>query len=121
MLVDDELRKQKIMKVLGETEARMVINVTAQSSKSVAQISKELGLPSRSAYRHINNLCEVGLLTRDRNILLDGGGKYILYRSMVKSISLKYDSLANRVDVDLIPNDIILDKFFRFWSYMSGM
>ena len=121
MQVYDELRKDKIMKILGETEARMVINATVHSSKSVAQISKELKLPSRSAYRHINDLCEVGLITRDRNILLHGGGRYILYRSMVKSVSLRYDSMANRVDVDLVPNDTILDKFFRFWSYMSEM
>ena len=107
------------MKILGESEARRVINATIQTSKSVAQISEELGIPSRTAYRHINDLCEVGLLTRDRNILITGGGKYVLYRSMVKSVELRYDSLANSVEVDLIPNDTMLDKFLRFWTYMS--
>lgn len=121
MQVNDEPRKLKIMKILGETEARMVINAAVQSSKSVAQISEELGLPPRSTYRHINDLCEVGLLTRDRNILLDGGGRCVLYRSMVKSVSLRYDSSANCIEVELIPNETILDKFFRFWSYMSEM
>jgi len=119
MQINDSLRKEKIMRILGETEARKVLNATIQTSKSVAQISEELSIPSRSAYRHVNDLCEVGLLTRDRNILIDGGGKYVLYRSMVKSVSLKYDSLANAVEVDLIPNDTILDKFLRFWTYMS--
>jgi predicted transcriptional regulator len=119
MQIYDQLRKEKIVKILSETEARMVIKATIQSSKSAAQISSELGLPSRSTYRYINDLCGVGLLTRDQNILLDGGGKYVLYRSMVKSVSLKYDSIANTVEVDLIPNDTILDKFFRFWTYMS--
>lgn len=107
------------MKILGDAETRKVMNATIQESKSAAQISEELGLPSRSAYRHISDLCEVGLLARDRNILLHGGGKYVLYRSMVKSVSLRYDSLADTVEVDLIPNDTILDKFFRFWAYLS--
>lgn len=107
------------MKVLGEEEARQVINTTVRASKSVAQISRELGMPSRSAYRHINDLCDVGLLTRDRNILFDGGGKCVLYRSMVKSVALRYDSLGNTVELDLIPNDTILDKFLSFWTYMS--
>lgn len=107
------------MKILGEEGARQVINTTVHASKSVAQISGELGMPSRSAYRHINDLCEVGLLTRDRNIIIDGGGKCVLYRSMVKSIALRYDSLGNTVEVDLIPNETILDKFLSFWTYMS--
>jgi len=119
MQINDPLQKEKIVKIFSESEARMVINATVQAPKSVAQISEELGLPPRSTYRHINELCEVGLLTRDRNILLDGGGKYVLYRSMVKSVSLKYDGNSNSVEVDLIPNDTILDKFFRFWTYMS--
>jgi len=107
------------VRILGEAKARKVINATIQASKSVAQISEELHIPSRTAYRHMNDLCEVGLLTRDRNILIDGGGKYVLYSSMVKSVNLKYDSLANTVEVDLIPNDTMLDKFLRFWTYMS--
>ena len=108
-----------MVKVLGESDARRVINATVVAPKSATQISEELGMPPRSAYRHINALCEVGLLTRDRNIIIHGGGRYVLYRSMVKSVELKYDSAANTVEVDLIPNDTILDKFLRFWAYMS--
>ncbi len=119
MQINDPLRKERIVKMLGETEARMVINATIQAPKSVAQISEELGLPSRTAYRQISDLCEVGLLTRDRNILLDGGGKYALYRSIVKSVSLRYDAVTNAVEVDVIPNEAILDKFFRFWTQMG--
>jgi len=109
------------MKVLGEEEARRVINATVLAPKSVAQVSRELGMASRSVYRHISDLCEVGLLARDRNILIDGGGKYALYRSMVKSVAFRYDPMKNDVDVDLIPNDIILDKFLEFWKYMNVM
>jgi predicted transcriptional regulator len=116
MQIDDYARKERIMRILSEDEARDVINTTVQASKSVAQISEELGMSSRSAYRHINSLCEVGLLARDKNVLIDGGGKYGLYRSLVKSVALKYDSQAKTVEVDLIPNDNTLDKFLRFWT-----
>jgi predicted transcriptional regulator len=119
MQIDDYARKERIMRILSENEAREVINTTVQASKSVAQISEELGMPSRSTYRHINNLCEVGLLARDKNVLIDGGGKYVLYRSLVKSVAFKYDSQARTVEVDLIPNDNTLDKFLRFWTSLS--
>ncbi len=62
MQINDRLRKERIAKMLGENEARSVINSTIQSPKSIAQISEELGLPSRTAYRHVSDLCEVGLL-----------------------------------------------------------
>jgi predicted transcriptional regulator len=108
-----------MVKVLGEFDARRVINATIGAPKSASQISEELRMPSRSTYRHINALCEVGLLARDKNIIIHGGGRYVLYRSMVKSVEMKYDSVENTVEVDLIPNDTILDKFLRFWAYMS--
>ena len=118
MQINDRLRKERIAKMLGENEARSVINATIQGPKSIAQISEELGLPSRTAYRHVSDLCEVGLLAVDRNILLEGGGD-VMYRSIVKSVQLRYDGLTNTVEVDLIPNDTMLDKFFRFWTMMG--
>lgn len=78
-------------------------------------------MPSRSVYRYISDLCEVGLLARDRNILIDGGGKCVLYRSMVKSVGFRYDPVRNAVEVNLIPNDTILDKFLNFWKYMNSV
>ncbi len=42
-----------------------------------------------------------------------------MYRSIVKSIQLRYDGLTNTVEVDLVPNDTMLDKFFRFWTMMG--
>ena len=62
MQINDRLRKERIAKMLGENEARSVINATIRTPKSIAQISEELGLPSRTAYRHVSDLCEVGLL-----------------------------------------------------------
>ena len=119
MQINDRLRKERIAKMLGETEARSVLYATISKSKSVAQISEELGLPARTAYRHVNDLCEVGLLARDKNILLEGGGRYVIYRSIIKSVQLRYDGPTNTVEVDVIPNDTMLDKFFRFWTMMG--
>ena len=119
MQINDRLRKQRIAKMLGDNEARSVIRSTLRSSKSVAQISEELGLPSRTAYRYVTDLCDAGILARDRNILLEGGGKYVVYKSMVRSVMVRYDGLADTVDVEVIPNDTMLDKFFRFWTTLG--
>lgn len=42
----------------------------------------------------------------------------MLYRSMVKTVMIKYE--GNVFEVDLLPNEGILGRFMRFWSYMGG-
>lgn len=110
---------EKMMTALTDSAIRRVLCATISSPKSAAQLSEELQIPIRSVYRHITDLCELGLLTSERAILIDSGGKFVLYRSMVKSVSITYDSQKNSFDVDLIPNETILGKFMRFWNYMS--
>lgn len=109
-----------MVRVLIEADARRVLHVTVTKPKSVLEISEELAIPVRSVYRHVNDLCDLGLLTSERRILIDSGGKYALYRSMVKSVTFTYESEGNLLEVDLIPNENLLEKFMRFWSYMGG-
>ena len=77
-----------------------------------------MDLPIRTLYRYVEELCKLGVLAKERMIVMENGGKYVLYRSMVKSITIRYE--VGGLEVDLIPNEKILERFLRFWSYMRG-
>jgi len=120
MRIKDPGLIEKMIKALTEPGVRKVLCSTVVTSKSATQLSEELNIPIRSVYRHITDLCDIGLLTSERAMLIDSGGKFVMYRSMVKSVSILYNSERDSFEVDIIPNENILGKFMRFWSYMGG-
>ncbi len=120
MLVQNTETREKIIRELVEPCARRILSCTVASPKSVSEICDELSMPPRSAYRHVQELCELGLMTTERAVLLDTGGKYAKYRSLVKLVTLTYAPDGNAVDVDLTPNENILDRFLWFWTYLGG-
>lgn len=111
---------EKMIRVLSDQGARSVLVFTVTSPKSAAELSEQLGIPIRSTYRHITDLCDLGLLAGERSALIESGGKSVLYRSMVKSVTLEYDNVKDSFDVNLVPNENILDRFVRFWGYMGA-
>ena len=119
MHVKDQALIDKMVRTLSDPGVRKVLSATVVSAKSATNLSEELGIPVRSIYRYISDLSELGLLTGERGMLIDTGGKYVLYRSMVKSLTFLYNSERDSLDVDIIPNENILGKFMRFWSYMG--
>lgn len=118
MHISDPATMERIVKILTDLHARNIMAATVDRAKSAAEIAEELTIPTRTVYRQIGELCEAGLLTSERNMLIQSGGKYVLYRSMVKSVTLTYEGAQNVLEVDVIPNDGILEKFMRFWTYM---
>lgn len=120
MRVNDPAITEKMVRALTDSGMRKVLNATVVSPKSAAALSEELGIPIRSIYRYISDLSELGLLTSEQTMLIDSGGKYLLYRSMVKQVGIAYDSEKNVFNVDIVPNENILGKFMRFWTYMGG-
>lgn len=116
MRVHDAALKEKLAEAAADPNLRRAVSATIEKAKSVTELSAELGIPVRSVYRYIRDLSELGLLTAEKWRFLHGGGKYALYRSMVKSVTVRYGSI---LEVDLVPNEGILDRFMRFWSYMG--
>lgn len=118
LLIQDANSKEELAKAFSDSTVRRIVAATLHDSKSANDLSEMLDLPHRSLYRYLDELCKLGILAKERMVVLGSGGKYVLYRSMVKSVTLRYES--DGLEVDLIPNEKILDRFLRFWSYMRG-
>ncbi len=114
MRINDSPLKEGIALAISNNDLRRIISATIPKAKSITELSVELKMPSRSVYRYTKQLSKLGIVTAEEWAFLNGGGKYALYRSMVKSVITKYD--ANHLEVDLVPNEEILDKFMRFWA-----
>jgi predicted transcriptional regulator len=117
MRINDPTVKENLAKSISDSHLRRILTATTTKAKSGAELSAELGIPLRSLYRYIKDLSKLGLLTVERSSFPHGGGKYELYRSMVRSMTVKYE--GNTVEIDLLPNEGILERFMRFWTYMG--
>ena len=120
MHIKDREIIEKMIRTITDAGVRRVSVSTVALPKSAANLSDELGIPIRSVYRYIADLCELGLLTGESSILIESGGKSVLYRSMVKTVTFVYNGEKDVFEVDLIPNENILGKFMRFWSYIGN-
>jgi predicted transcriptional regulator len=120
MRIKDTSRSEGILEAIAEPDCRRILALTMGHPLSVTDVSAQLSIPVRSAYRYVEDLCSLGLLTGERGVVMKGGGRYLQYRSMVKSVTLTYQGDRNSLEVDMLPNEGILDRFLRFWTYMSG-
>ncbi len=117
MRINDPALRESITVAISNPDLRRIISATIFKAKSANELSAELRIPPRSIYRYIKQLSMLGIITGQSWSFLDGGGKYVLYRSMVKSVTAMYE--AGSLEVDLLPNEGILDRFMRFWTYMG--
>ncbi len=118
MRINDPNVAERVALAMSDSHTRRIISVTLASAKSANDLSEELTLPLRSIYRYVEEMCELGLLTGERQALIDSGGKYTLYRSTVKSVTVSFE--GDRVEVDLIPNEDVVGRFMRLWSSLGG-
>jgi len=108
---ETQVMKKKVAEAMSNERVRKILSATIAKAKSVRELKQELGIPLRSLYRYIYKLRSLGLLVEERYVLRDTGGKYVLYRSTVKTVTVKYT--GDILEVELTPNEDIID---RFWS-----
>lgn len=97
----DEDRKQVILEILADKYCKLILHNTLEKPKSAMEISSEKKIPISTVYRRLQTLYDAKLLAISGSINQDGK-KYFLYKSRVKSISLKCD--LEVTTVELVPN-----------------
>mgnify|MGYP000745953402 CR=1 FL=1 len=99
-IMDDD-RKQVILEILADKYCKLILHNTLEKPKSAMEISNEKNIPISTVYRRLQTLFDAKLLAISGSINQDGK-KYFLYKSRVKSISLKCN--LEVTTVELIPN-----------------
>ena len=97
----DDGGKQVILEILADKYCKLILHNTLEKPKSAMEISNEKNIPISTVYRRLQTLYDAKLLAISGSINQDGK-KYFLYKSRVKSISLKCD--LEITTVELIPN-----------------
>ena len=99
----DDAKKQIILEILADKYCKLILHNTLEKPKSAMEISNEKKIPISTVYRRLQTLFDAKLLAISGSINQDGK-KYFLYRSRIKSISLKCD--LEITSIELISNSL---------------
>ncbi len=99
-IMDDE-RKQMILQAIADKYCKNILCSTLNNPKSANQISRDEKIPISSVYRKLQTLYDAKLLFISGSIN-EKGKKYFLYKSRIKSISVKCD--LKNVFLEIEPN-----------------
>ena len=97
-VIDDE-KKQIILDILADKYCKFILHCTLEKPKSAMEISHEKKIPISTVYRRLQTLFDAKLLSISGSINQDGK-KYFLYKSKVKSISLKCDLEVTTIELE---------------------
>jgi predicted transcriptional regulator len=103
-VIDDE-KKQVILEILADKYCKLILHSTLEQPKSAMEISNEKKIPISTVYRRLQTLFDAKLLSISGSINQDGK-KYFLYKSRVKSISLKCDLEVTTIELESNPSRV---------------
>ena len=116
MRITSQTVKDALIKAFADEYSRKIILKTIDEPHSVEEISHIENIPISTAYRRVNELKEVGLLTVEKTILTSDGKKFELYRSAFKSIHM--DLVQGDILIDAELNQDVATRLSRLWSSM---
>jgi DNA-binding transcriptional ArsR family regulator len=106
MIVRNNQLKQDILTALADQEMLKILNLSMYYSRSVNDIIRQSDISYTTAYRKIKWLLDKELLVVDKINLSSEGKKYTTFRSVLKSIIIRYQQdeiiVEAEENVDLI-------------------
>ncbi|MDP9288426.1 MAG: hypothetical protein M3P08_09525 [Thermoproteota archaeon] len=91
MIIKGERLKLAILSALDDIELQKILDAAMYQSKSANQIILETNISHTTAYRKIRWLVEEKLLIIDKIEITEDGKKSSLFRTILKSFSVKYE------------------------------
>ena len=118
MIIKDSKFRQAVLTALADEEMMGIINQAMYKPRSFNEIVKETNIPNTTAFRKIKLMIDDGLLVTEKIHITPDGKKSSLFRSTLRSISVKYEN--NQVVVEAEKNIDTLEKTTeRFFSLDS--
>jgi hypothetical protein len=118
MRINNPEQQRKMISTLQDQLALQTMEATISSGKSAKEIAEHLQSPLSSIYRVIRELEEGGLLVVQKYHLLDDGGRYGVYRSACKRVTVDWS--PGNLSVQIWPNEDVVGKFIRFWGGLGA-
>ena len=118
MRITSQKLQDALISALADEYARRIILKTINRAYSVEDLSRDENVPISTAYRRVNELKEVGLLTIEKTILTDEGKKFELYRSAFRSVHIDLNQGEIVIDADL--NEDVGTRLSRLWASMRA-
>lgn len=100
MIIKDRKVKAAILSALADTEVMSIMESAMYRPKSANDIIKDTGIPYTTTYRKIKTMLDNGLLLVERIQLTEDGKKSSLFRSTIRSMSVKYERGETIIEVE---------------------
>jgi predicted transcriptional regulator len=110
--------RDAIVRALADEYSRKILLSLVDKAKSVEELSHSLGIPISTAYRRVNEMREIGLLTVEKTVITDDGKKSELYRSAFKGINILLEKAEIVIDVEL--NEDVATRLSRLWASLRA-
>jgi DNA-binding transcriptional ArsR family regulator len=116
---NDEL-KVSVLSALADKEMLKILDLSMYTSKSVNDILRDSDISYTTVYRKIKWLLDKDLLVVDRINISPEGKKYTTFRSVLKSVVIRYKQ--NEIIVEAEKNvDLIGKMGGHFFSIQHAM
>lgn len=120
MIINNNELKQNILTALADMEMLKILNLSMYNSKSVNDIIRESDISYTTVYRKIKWLLDKELLVVDKINLSAEGKKFTTFRSVLRSIVIRYKQ--NEIIVEAEKNvDLIGKVGEHFFSIHNTM
>ena len=83
--------KQAILESIADKEMVMIMECATIKAKSVNELIRETNISHSTAYRKTKWMVDEGILYTEKFEITPDGKKFGLFRSTLRSISVKYD------------------------------
>lgn len=83
-----------LLEEIHDGDKREILAATVHETKTVEEISNQLSIPTATAYRKINELCDANLLVGQIDVTVTQSSKPTMYACPVKRIGLTFDFVA---------------------------
>ena len=118
MRIEAQHVRDALIRALADEYSRKILLSTVDKPRSVEELSQSLQIPISTAYRRVNEMKDVGLLTVEKTIITDEGKKFELYRSSFRAMSIQLDRGEVVVDAEL--NEDVATRLSRLWAALRS-
>lgn len=95
---DDEPSTTVLLELLGDEYTRATLRAVADQPRSGTEVAEMTAMSKPTAFRRLNRLAEVGLVTVRQHIDTEHGHHHKVYEADVDTLDVELDSLLDSFD-----------------------